>query len=164
MLLDIAVYGFIMGIETLAVWATALYANDSYPLKSGCNSAANADSCEIVFRARGASYAALSILILVHAVNCRSIDKSGFFSEHYNMRNLICNKVLFGSILFGLCFTVVSLYIPGLNTEAFLQAPISWEWGMIVAAVILFVAFSEAYKFVKLSFMHKAFTGRNDAV
>ncbi|KAI3653358.1 hypothetical protein MP228_001305 [Amoeboaphelidium protococcarum] len=154
-IVDTFVYGIIMGSLTLGVWSAALYGQFqpdpdngiTSPLGSGgCNDSQNSMICQNVFRARGASYCAMSLLILVHAINCRHLRLSMFKSKTFGIQTLLRNKALFWSILFGAAVTAISLYIPGLNDGAFLQLPISWEWGLIIASMALFLAFAEAYK------------------
>jgi magnesium-transporting ATPase (P-type) len=162
---DIFVYGIVMGSLTLAVWACALYATFQpdpaiglySPLGAQCNEANDLALCYYVFRARGASYACLSLLILLHAYNCRSVRHSIITSTKYGPHTWFRNRVLMWSVLFGAAITIITLYIPGLNTFAFLQLPISWEWGPVLVSQVVFLGLSEWYKFSKRHYFPSSF-------
>ena len=54
-------------------------------------------------------------------------------------------KWLIMAIVLGFVLVVPTAYIPGLN-DAFYQGAITWEWGIVIAATILFLVFAELYK------------------
>jgi hypothetical protein len=39
-----------------------------------------------------------------------------------------------------------------INTEVFKHLPITWEWGMVAASVVVYIALAELYKLVKRKF------------
>lgn len=121
-LVDIFVYGSVMGGLTLGVWSiilfhpAALAASNGQPIGLNCNSKlteATANSCDLVFRARAASFVTLTFLILIHAYNCRSLQKSIIWnSEFAGFKAQVSNKVLFWSVLAGAIATILTVYIP----------------------------------------------------
>ena len=158
LLVDIFLYGIVLGCISLGIWAISLYAlfvpngtiGLTTPLGRDCNvKSPNLQVCEYVFRARGATYAFLSIGLLYHAINCRSTRHSIFVSKSHGFKTFYENKILFWSVVLGTIFTIITLYIPGLNTDAFLQLPISWEWGPVIAGLFIFSIAAEAFKYVK---------------
>ena len=48
---------------------------------------------------------------------------------------------------FVLCFPIV--FIPELNTEVFRHTMITWEWGIVFACLVVYVALVESWKAVK---------------
>ncbi|RKP33149.1 hypothetical protein BJ085DRAFT_10993, partial [Dimargaris cristalligena] len=114
------------------------------------------DSCDTVFRARGTLFATLTYLILFHAFNCRDLraaiwwgwwraDASGWREQ------FLGNRYLAYSVLGCSLIVFPTLYIPVVNTQVFKQKPISWEWGILVVSVLVFICISEIYKWIKRS-------------
>eukprot|EP00158_Paraphelidium_tribonemae_P008888 Partr_v1_DN28718_c1_g1_i4_m61756 putative ATPase CA transporting len=158
---DILTYGTVMGVMSLAVWSAVLYNPDAMaktgnsPLGTGCNGGGHSSSgippgCETVFRARATSYMTLTTLLLIHAYNCRSFRQSTLCGQdHKGWDKIKSNRFLFGSCIFGFVSSLLTIYIPYLNTDGFKQSPISWEWALIAGCSLLFIGFSELYKFAK---------------
>lgn len=91
------------------------------------------------------------------------------------MRDVWRNRVLFWSVIVGFVsiFPIVSIpahqflcalllivpftkiYIPVINDVVFKHAPISWEWGIVFVASILFMVFVETWKYVKRIFYRR---------
>eukprot|EP00158_Paraphelidium_tribonemae_P008890 Partr_v1_DN28718_c1_g1_i5_m61759 putative ATPase CA transporting len=165
---DIMSYGFVMGVITLAAWNIVLYNPDAMantgnaPLGIGCNGGGHSShgippGCDYVYRARATAYMLLTTLLLIHAYNCRSFRQSTLFGkDHKGLDKIKSNRFLFYSCFFGFWLALITLYIPGLNTDGFKQAPISWEWGIIAVGSVAFIALSELYKFLKRRFFPKA--------
>ncbi|KAF9351646.1 hypothetical protein BGX26_010377 [Mortierella sp. AD094] len=115
-------------------------------LGSSCNTEYT-EACEGVFRARATAYASLTLLLLVHAINCRSIRSSSWSIK--NLKTLRRNKMLWLSIVIGALVVIPWIYIPGVNHDVFKHTNISYEWGFVAIALVLFILFSELYKFTK---------------
>ncbi|KAJ1983018.1 hypothetical protein H4R34_001528 [Dimargaris verticillata] len=156
---DILIYGGIAGIISIVNFVLVVYAFGSGELGVDCNSTYS-DSCDDVFRARGTLFTTLTYILLLHAYNCRDPrnpqwwgwwKELGFvegFKEYF-----LSNRYLAWSI--GIeCLTIFPvLYIPTLNTVVFKHKSISWEWGIVVISIILFLVFSELYKLAKRTFL-----------
>merc|ERR1712000_415568 len=95
------------------------------------------DSCDAVFKARAATFAELTWMILISAWEFKSLRRSMF-----RLNPDDDSKFSF--------FPVV--YIPTLNTKFFKHKGISWEWALSVAFLILFVVGVELWKFIKRRF------------
>ena len=46
----------------------------------------------------------------------------------------------------GIVTLLPVIYIPSLAENVFYQAPITWEWGLVLGACVIFIFSSEAYK------------------
>ncbi|KAN0113224.1 potassium/sodium eff [Hyaloscypha variabilis] len=158
-IVDMLVYGILMGTCTLLTFVIIIYGVYDGCLGSDCNRGYQTDtyasSCEPVFRARAAVFAELTWLILIAAWEFKSIRRSmfrldpatqsrfPFFSDVYE------NRFLFWAVVIGALSVFPAVYIPGLNTKVFKHVGIGWEWGLAFGAIIVFVLGVEAWKAVK---------------
>ncbi|CAO3671887.1 unnamed protein product [Umbelopsis ramanniana] len=122
--IDILFYGVMIGVICLLNFIVVVYGYGDGNLGQLCNEGLN-PGCEQVFRARGALFAALTILILLHAFTCRDLIHSTW-NWKYLKRNH--NKYLYYSFGIGFVLLLITLYVPVLNTSVFKQSPIDWEW------------------------------------
>ncbi|KAF8929636.1 Na+ ATPase [Haplosporangium bisporale] len=158
--MDTFVYGFAMGILSLASFCIVLFGFQSGPLEGdNCNTAWS-QPCDGVFIARATGYACMTFLILVHAINCRALREPGWTIK--NLKTLKTNNTLWLSIIIGSLLAFPVIYIPGLNHNVFKHSKMSYEWGLVVVDVILFILFAELYKMVKRRTM-KPLSGGTDA-
>ncbi|RCI03513.1 hypothetical protein CU098_010868 [Rhizopus stolonifer] len=147
-IIDIIFYGFSIGVICLANFIIVLYGYGTGNLGVDCNGHYN-DTCEEVFRARGALFATLTIIVLLHGFTCRDLRQSTWsISALRGPKNIY----LYWSTLFGFILLIIALYVPGLNTSVFRHLPISWEWGMTAASVLFYIAVVESYKWIKRKF------------
>ncbi|KAF9944338.1 Na+ ATPase, partial [Mortierella alpina] len=144
--MDTFVYGVVMGGLSFGAFCIVLFAFNHGNLGSECNAHVS-PSCAGVFRARATAYACLTFLILAHAINCRALRESGWSPK--SLRTLKHNKMLWMSIVVGSILVFPIIYIPGLNTGVFKHGSITYEWGLVVLALVLFIAFAELYKMIK---------------
>lgn len=147
-LTDIIFYGFMIGVICLANFIIVLYGYGTGELGIDCNGHYN-ETCEEVYRARGALFATLTVIVLLHGFTCRDLRNSTWSLSALRGPQ---NKYLYWSTLFGFILLIIALYVPVLNTEVFRHSPISWEWGMTVASVLLYIAIAESYKWIKRRF------------
>lgn len=158
-IVDMIVYGIIMGTCTLLTFVIIVYGPGNGNLGLDCNRK-HSESCDVVFRARAAVFAELTWLILVSAWEFKSIRRSmfsldpatsgerkfPFFKDIYN------NRFLFYAVVIGALSVFPAVYIPGLNTEVFKHQGITWEWGLAFGALIIFVLGVETWKGMKRKF------------
>ena len=153
-LVDMIVYGILMGCLTMATFVVIVYGVNDGHLGVDCNKSYS-DSCNNVFRARAAVFAELTWLILLSAWEFKSLRRSLFRLNPETkaafplFQDLFNNKFLFWAVVVGGLSVFPAVYIPGLNTNVFKHAPITWEWGLVVCCTILYVFGVEAWKFVK---------------
>ncbi|KAF9547988.1 Na+ ATPase [Mortierella hygrophila] len=144
--MDTLVYGIVMGGLSFANFLIALLVFHEGHMGHDCNREYS-DSCYGVFRSRTTTYASLTFLILAHAINSRAIRESTWTPK--SLATLKYNKMLWISIVVGVILVFPVIYIPGLNHNVFKHSGISYEWGLVIAALVIFIAFAETYKFVK---------------
>lgn len=82
-------------------------------------------------------------MLLLHGLNCRHFRKSIF-----QMKWDSDAKWLLSSIILGFILVVPTAYIPGLR-DVFYQGAITWEWGIVAVANVIFMCMVEIYKLVK---------------
>ncbi|KAI1342584.1 potassium/sodium eff [Xylariaceae sp. FL0016] len=156
-LVDMLVYGLLMGVLTLMTFIIVVYGVNGGQLGENCNKAYS-ESCIPVFRARAAVFAELTWLILVSAWEFKSIRRSMFRlnpdseSKFPLFKDLYENKFLFWAVVLGALSVFPVIYIPVLSTKVFKHTAITWEWALAVAATIIFVAGMELWKLCKRTF------------
>lgn len=158
-MVDMLVYGLIMGTITLMTFVIVIYGVYEGRLGTDCNTAYQTDtyesSCEPVFRARACVFAQLTWLILISAWEFKNVRRSmfrlnadsqgsfPFFKDVYE------NKFLFWSVIIGALSVFPAVYIPYINTRVFKMVGITWEWGLSFGAIFVFVLGIEAWKWLK---------------
>ncbi|KAF9203812.1 Na+ ATPase [Haplosporangium sp. Z 27] len=148
--MDTFIYGLAMGALSFASFTIVIFGFNDGNLGSLCNTRWSPE-CEGVYRARATSYCCMTFLILSHAVNCRSLRDSGWTIK--NLKTLQRNKMLWLSIVIGAILVFPVVYIPGLNRSVFKHSEMTYEWGLVLASLVIFIAFAEIYKKIKIRFM-----------
>lgn len=158
-IVDMIVYGVIMGTCTLLTFVIIVYGPGGGNLGQNCN-ATHSESCDVVFRARAAVFAELTWLILISAWEFKSIRRSMFSldpatsagSKFPVFKDVYSNRFLFFAVVIGALSVFPAVYIPGLNTNVFKHQGITWEWGLSFGCIIIFVLGVEAWKGMKRQF------------
>ena len=156
-IVDMVVYGIIMGTCTLCTFVIIVYGANGGNLGTNCNTAYS-DACNAVFRARAATFAELTWLILVSAWEFKSLRRSMFKlnaeddSKFPLFKDLYENRFLFWSVILGGLSVFPVVYIPFLNTKFFKHTGITWEWALSVGFTLVFIAGIETWKLVKRTF------------
>lgn len=156
-IVDMIVYGMIMGACTMATFCIIIYGNYDGNLGYNCNTHYS-DNCEPVFRARAATFAELTWLILISAWEFKSLRRSMFRlnpdddSRFPIFKDLYANKFLFWSVIIGALSVFPVVYIPTLNHDFFKHTGIDWEWALAVGFTVVFVVGIETWKLVKRTF------------
>ncbi|KAF9142601.1 Na+ ATPase [Linnemannia schmuckeri] len=145
-IMDTFVYGIAMGGLSFANFLITIFVFNKGRMGHECNREYS-DSCFGVFRARTTGYASLTFLLLAHAINCRALRESGWAPK--KLATLKYNKMLWISLVAGVILVFPVIYIPGLNHNVLKHSSISYEWGLVFAALVIFIAFAELYKFIK---------------
>ena len=145
LVIDTLVYGTLMGIISLCSFIVVVWGDGVVDLGQGCNksNSSSASGCDMALRGRATAFASLNMLLVLQAFNCRH-DRLSAFSMSW-----VKNKTLLWSLVSTAIFSVVLIYIPFINTSVFKHDHISWEWGVVVAGIVLFHLGSELYKYVK---------------
>ncbi|KAJ2833839.1 hypothetical protein GGI24_000676 [Coemansia furcata] len=143
---DIVFYGFSIGLLSISNFWLIISGFGDGNMAMHCNKEYS-EECDLVFRARGAVFATLTLGILLHAYNCRRIRGPMW---NWNMLKRIHeNKFLFSGFVSGTILCLLCMYIPGLNTSVLKMKGISWEWGVVLITLLVFLILSELYKFGK---------------
>ena len=155
-IVDMLVYGSIMGACTLLTFVIIVYGTGNGDLGFDCNRDYNG-SCAVVFRARAAVFAELTWLILISAWEIKSLRRSLFNLDPLSsqgskfpfFKDIYSNGFLFWSVVIGAVSVFPAVYIPGLNTKVFKHKGITWEWALSFGGVIIFVLGTEVWKAIK---------------
>lgn len=140
-IIDTFAYGIIIGALVLVIFCLVIVISpDGLFSATGCNHSYASPECLVVYRARAAGFTSQCMMLLVHAYNCRHLTKSLFSMK------LTENKGLAWVVVAMTLLLIPLIYVPYVNYELFKQAPISWEWGLVVGGTVIFVCASEAYK------------------
>ena len=158
-IVDMLVYGTIMGACTLLTFVIIVFGAGNGDLGVDCNRT-HSSSCDVVFRARATVFAELTWLILVSAWEFKHLRRSllsldpatSADSRFPFFQDIYTNKFLFYAVVIGAMSVFPAVYIPGLNTDVFKHQGITWEWGLASGAVVIFVLGVEAWKGVKRYF------------
>jgi len=141
LILDLSIYGIILGAMSLGSFA--LYLPSLHDLPAGCGKKYLPGVCDEVYAARALSFYVLSALLLVHGFVCRH-------NRYGLLQNPKQNKFVWYAAIAGSIFTFPSAYIPTINVGMFEEAPFRPEWwGIVIAQVILFLILAELYKYAK---------------
>ncbi|KAL7412608.1 hypothetical protein BDY24DRAFT_392075 [Mrakia frigida] len=141
---DLFFYGFLMGSLTILNFVLVVFATDIVGEKGdlgfGCNDGGYQPRCENVYRGRATGFATITLVIMLHAFECKHLERSIF------SMNLLDNKILLWSS--GICALSVFpiIYIPVISDYVFQLTGIGWEWGLVAAAVLVQLAASELWK------------------
>ncbi|GAA5801391.1 hypothetical protein HPULCUR_006837 [Helicostylum pulchrum] len=144
-IIDILYYGVMMGLICLCNYVVVIYGYGDGDLGVNCNKEFN-DTCKLVYRARGALFVTMTVLLLLHAHTCRDLVNPTWTYRGLTQKQ---NYYMYYSWLFGFGIMFIVLYVPVVNTTVFKHSGIGWEWGMVAASVIVYIILAETWKFMK---------------
>ncbi|KAK9481165.1 hypothetical protein V1514DRAFT_345528 [Lipomyces japonicus] len=157
-IVDKMIYGTAMGILCLVSFVVVIFGAESGELGINCNHGYNA-TCDPVYRARAVSFAVLSFLLLLTAWEVKHFGRSLFNLDPFRHKSkfsifpaLYYNKFLFWAVIGGFLGTFPVIYIPIINKDVFKHLGISWEWGVVAAACVVYLAVVEVWKAIKRRF------------
>ncbi|KAI8335704.1 potassium/sodium efflux P-type ATPase [Chlamydoabsidia padenii] len=151
-LADILYYGIMVGLICLCNYLVVIwgYGNGYASLGVDCNKEWRED-CTLVFQARGALFATLTVINLLHGFTCRDLLHSTWSISAMRRSQ---NWYLYASFILGVILLVVVLYVPVLNRDVFKHEGITWEWGMTAASVVVYICLAELWKALKRKFYY----------
>lgn len=155
------VYGMWIAVLCLASFTLVLNGWGGGDLGENCNDAYS-DRCDTVFRARATCFACLTWFSLFLAWQMVDMRRS-FFRMQPNSKKYLTqwihdvwrNKFLFMSIIAGFVTIFPVLYIPVINHVVFKHTGITWEWGVVLIATVLFFLGVESWKWAKRVFFRR---------
>ncbi|KAI0503132.1 hypothetical protein F5B22DRAFT_564665 [Xylaria bambusicola] len=164
-IIDKFAYGIFMGALCIFASAFVSYGPYQWPVSLSRSDDCNqhfTEVCEAVYRARATTFATLSFLLLVTAWEVKHFTRSLFnmYPEEFSgpfsvVRTVLRNRFLFWAVVAGFVITFPVIYIPVVNRLVFKHTAISWEWGVVFAAVIAYIALVEAWKAGKRRLLYK---------
>ncbi|KAL6915872.1 hypothetical protein ACHAPO_005328 [Fusarium lateritium] len=156
-IVDMIVYGIIMGACTMCTFVIIIYGANGGNLGNECNQRYS-EACIPVFKARAATFAELTWLILISAWEFKSLRRSVFRlnpdddSRFPVFKDIYSNRFLFWSVVIGGLSVFPVVYIPVLNHKFFKHTGITWEWALAVGFTVVFIAGIELWKMTKRHF------------
>lgn len=160
-IIDMLAYGTLLGIICVVAFVGLIYGDGNGQLGENCNSKYT-DACHYVFRARSTCFIIMTWCLLVLAWEVIDMRRSVFAMHPETdtpytqvFKDLWSNQFLFWSVILGFFTAIPLIYIPVINRKVFLQGPISWEWGVCVAGLVVFVLGAEAWKWAKRVYFRK---------
>lgn len=164
MIIDMVAYGCWVAAICLGAFALVVYGFGDGDLGTNCNN--NLEGCELVFRARGTTFACLSWFVLFLAWEMVDFRRSLFNMRPAPsnrkrakatqwIRDIWHNPFLFWSIMIGFAGVFPLIYIPVINDKVFRHTGISWEWGIVFIGTGLFFAGAELWKWLKRAFFRR---------
>ncbi|CAK7233630.1 potassium/sodium eff [Sporothrix curviconia] len=153
---DMVIYGVVMGAVSLLTFVAVVYGANGGELGHECNRTWS-DGCMAVFRARATVFVQLTYLILLSAWEFKDMRRSLFRLNPDNPHafplnvatDLWANKFLFFSVVIGLVPPVVLVYVPVIGEKVMKHQPITWEWGLVFAGIVVFLLAVELWKYMK---------------
>jgi len=147
-IIDIVYYGLTMGITVMIAFVVVMWGRYDGDLGTECNRADHNGDCIYVFRARSTVFATLILEILLFAWELKALERSVFSITPGRpfYEDLWANKILFWTVVLGCASIPLAIYVPVFNSRVFYQAPITWEWGVVIGMTTLFVVAVELYK------------------
>lgn len=107
-IIDILYYGVMMGLICLCNYVVVIYGYGDGNLGDNCNKEYN-DTCELVYRARGALFVTMTVLLLLHAQTCRDLVNPTWTWRGITQKQ---NYYMYYSWLFGFAIMFIVLYVP----------------------------------------------------
>ncbi|PVG04087.1 putative Na+-transporting ATPase ENA-1 [Serendipita vermifera] len=151
--LDTIGYGVFIGAQSLANFVIVQYGTGDgmHDILPKCNDhlVGMQEGCEVVFKARGTAFATLQLILMVHAITCKHLLRSIF-----HMRLLDNPSLLWSAGCLALT-TFPILYIPAINDRIFQLSGITWQWGLVVGQLVLYLVAAELYKLVKRTYYRR---------
>ncbi|KAH0541984.1 hypothetical protein FGG08_003616 [Glutinoglossum americanum] len=158
LIMDKMIYGTFMGTLCLVSFVGVVYGGGKGNLGTDCNQEHNS-TCETVFRARATVFSVLSFLLLITAWEVKHFSRSLFSLDPTRHKGpfavfpvLWYNRFLFWAVMAGFVITFPVVYLPVINMVVFKHLGITWEWGIVVACVAVYLALFEGWKAIKRRF------------
>jgi len=165
LIIDKMVYGITMGSLCLVAFVSVIYGIGSgeHSLGEECNQDYNG-TCDRVFEARATVFAVLSFTLLITAWEVKDFNASLFNMGLIGVKRdpesssskifsvfpaVYQNKFLFWAVVSGFILVFPLIYIPEVNTTVFKHKGITYEWGIVVGCLVMYVAVIESWKAIK---------------
>ncbi|KAI9644603.1 P-type ATPase [Ciborinia camelliae] len=152
---DMLVYGLWMAALCLSAFSLVLFGWGDGDLGFECNDRYS-EECDTVFRARATTFVCLTWFSLFLAWEMINMRRSFFRMQPGSKKyftqwihDVWRNQFLFWAIMAGFATVFPTLYIPVINRKVFKHEGITWEWGIVFVASLLFFLGIETWKWAK---------------
>lgn len=144
---DTVISGVFLGLASLCSFLVVYYGVEKgpHPNARNCNDT-GAVHCSEVWTARTTAFVVLYLGLQLHAYNVRHARRSIFKMKWTD------NPWLWGSTLFNIAVLIPLIYIPVIAEKVFIHAEISWQWGVALGFLAVFIGCVEVYKLLKNKF------------
>ncbi|KAI9300686.1 hypothetical protein BJ944DRAFT_135196, partial [Cunninghamella echinulata] len=148
---------FFYSLATASICAIAffipLYTVNGYGVQGvNCDSHYQVGLCDTLYRARGSMLVTYLLASLVTMPHCRSYRSFEWFSID-GLKKTFKTRTWLGTFIFIIITLVLFLYIPVVAIKGFGQQKITWEWGLDIALVLLYIVFGDLYKLCKRKYL-----------
>ncbi|OBZ90692.1 Calcium-transporting ATPase 3 [Choanephora cucurbitarum] len=151
-ILDLLAYFLCLAFFSIISFIIPMYTRGHHGIEgSNCDSYFDYATCESLFRGRGMFLAYLSLASIIVMLHCRSYREPEFDME--GMKKTLKTKAVFFTFLFDIVCLVIFFYVPDVSQKGFYMLPISWEWAIVVAFLVLTIAYGEIYKLLKRRYL-----------
>eukprot|EP01012_Entosiphon_sulcatum_P010958 TRINITY_DN1655_c0_g1_i1.p1 TRINITY_DN1655_c0_g1~~TRINITY_DN1655_c0_g1_i1.p1 ORF type:complete len:1032 (-),score=156.60 TRINITY_DN1655_c0_g1_i1:280-3375(-) len=138
---DTLIYGAVMGILSLISFVIVVFGFGKGQTGSKCHY--YSEECAVALSGRCTAFTVLYVLLLLLTYICRDSRLSLL------RRDIFDNKIM--NICVPAAFVVLFplIYVPVVSRTVFQHNTITWEWGIVAVDCVIFLLFSEGYKWFK---------------
>lgn len=141
--IDLVFYGILIGALTVLNFCIVVFIRGNGDLGVDCNTGSYNTTCELLYHGRGTTFATLTLMLMIHSLECKHLEK-GLFQV-----DLFDNKLLLWSA-FALSLSVFPVvYVPRISDYAFQVLGLTWEWGLVFGMCAVYVVIVELYKMLR---------------
>ncbi|KAI8097674.1 uncharacterized protein BX664DRAFT_383922 [Halteromyces radiatus] len=149
-IMDTLTYSIATAIICAVSFFVPLYSGMSGPsgvIGVNCDSEYQSGLCDSLYRSRASLLATYLLASLVTMAHCRSYRTHEWGMD--GIRKTLDSRTWIGTLAFDVLILMVFFYVPGVAVKGFRQLGISWEWGLDIGLVILYIGFGDFYKWCK---------------
>ncbi|OAD77150.1 hypothetical protein PHYBLDRAFT_109138 [Phycomyces blakesleeanus NRRL 1555(-)] len=150
-IMDTLVYGLSSTASFSVAFFVPLYTIGNGIEGVNCDSHYVEGACDSLYRARASLLVATIFFSLLIMVHCRSYRESEW--NWAGLKKTFGSKTFTGTLIFDIVCLLIFLNIPVVAIEGFRMKEITWEWGLNVGIVLVYILFGEAYKFFKRRYL-----------
>jgi potassium/sodium efflux P-type ATPase len=155
-ILDTFVYAIVWAAILLGAFYIVLFGAGNGVDAINCD-VTYTDGCYALYRGRSVMIITFTYTSLVTAIHCRSYRRPEWSLR--GIKETWKSTTMMGTLVFDTVGLLIFVYVPKVNVQGFRQLNISWEWGLCIAAILLWIAFGEFFKLLKRQFLKPLSTG-----
>jgi len=147
MLIDMIVYATLYGGCAVGVFSGTLYGAYHGAVASGCNSSNGSPACQPIYAARGATFLCQACMLIFAAYNSRHARDpvwKDLTTRPWNFFLLVVSLIV-------LLLSILFVFVPVLNLAVFQHSSLTFEIGIALAGVAVFMVLSTIWKLLAKS-------------